>query len=379
MGPHIHPSQDPFLFRYPPFSQGAKKNIWLLIGKRVASSARYKRLKIQITNMASVQTLECREYGCNTKMIGEDTAELQEYMELHKASKHRKIFEYTVLGNLPTEILLKILGYVTPDCKDCFQQREIIKLGAVCKRLSELVKAPELYKEMRLISKCCPMPTRSLLLDIFQNRGSQLKRLIFRPPCYSLGDIATALCHAVETCGNVIQEIHVDLYDLYNLTRLEEISTKIDEMKPTALKKLQFTGVFSGMRAKFSIDLAMVRGTLLSRIVGLDLTSLTLSMTDLLKLAALAMENMKNLEKVTISEIKQTGTEKALKRHINQLLERDGHKLLSLLSISISYKRDSFPDVDIVMGRQGESPNLELDPKQGFNIFFKGLSDLIYT
>ena len=61
--------------------------------------------------MASVKTLECREYGCNTKMIGEDTAELQEYMELHKASKHRNTFENTNLGRLPTEILLKILGY----------------------------------------------------------------------------------------------------------------------------------------------------------------------------------------------------------------------------------------------------------------------------
>ena len=121
-------------------------------------------------------------------MIGEDTAELQEYMELHRASKHRKILEYTVLGNLPTEILLKILGYVTPDCKDCFQQREIIKLGAVCKRLNELVKAPELYKEIRFIGKCCPMPPRSLRKDIFKNRGSQLKRLIFMPSGYNLYD-----------------------------------------------------------------------------------------------------------------------------------------------------------------------------------------------
>ena len=92
------------------------------------------------------------------------------------------------------------------------------------------------------------------------------------------------------------------------------------------------------------------------------------------------METLKGLEKVTFREIRQiVGPEKALKKHINLLLERDGHKMISLLGISILNTRSSFPEVNIVMGRQGESPTLEKDPTQGFNIFFKGLSDLIHT
>ena len=77
-------------------------------------------------------------------------------MLVHKDLKHRKSFEKTQLGSLPQEILIMILGYVVPDCNKCFLQRDLLKLGSVCKKLNELVKISDLYKEINLSGECCP-------------------------------------------------------------------------------------------------------------------------------------------------------------------------------------------------------------------------------
>ena len=83
--------------------------------------------------------------------------------------------EEGLLG-LPHEILVKILSYIVPDCKNCFRQREILKLGRVCKRMNELVRDASLYKEIRLINSCCPLPSISYFCEIIDN-STMLKRL----------------------------------------------------------------------------------------------------------------------------------------------------------------------------------------------------------
>ena len=51
-----------------------------------------------------------------------------------KQSKH--------LMDLPDDVLIKILGYVVPvpSCEDCFEQRAILRLGRVNKRIYALSK-----------------------------------------------------------------------------------------------------------------------------------------------------------------------------------------------------------------------------------------------
>lgn len=49
------------------------------------------------------------------------------------------------LGRLPNEILIKILRYVVSNPHSC-PYREILRLGSVSKRFSELTKVAELYK-----------------------------------------------------------------------------------------------------------------------------------------------------------------------------------------------------------------------------------------
>ena len=91
--------------------------------------------------MAPIPSLKCPEKGCDFTVIGHDVEELMECLQVHKHSKH-----FFNLGGLPNEILIKILGYVVPECKDCFQQRDIIKLASVSKRLNGLVRAPDFYR-----------------------------------------------------------------------------------------------------------------------------------------------------------------------------------------------------------------------------------------
>lgn len=74
-----------------------------------------------------------------------DPAEL---MSVHNTDSMS--FEETNLGRLPPEILLKIFGYVVPNCKNCFRQRDLLKMGMVCKNLNELTKTSDLYREIRL-------------------------------------------------------------------------------------------------------------------------------------------------------------------------------------------------------------------------------------
>ena len=101
--------------------------------------------------MTEEPSFRCPEQGCKMFIGGVSEAEWVELWQIHKDLNHRKTFKETDFGKLPPEILLKILQYIIPDCKErCFIQQDLLKLGLVCKELNEAVKAPELYREIIL-------------------------------------------------------------------------------------------------------------------------------------------------------------------------------------------------------------------------------------
>ena len=118
--------------------------------------------------MASIPSLKCPEIGCDLIVIGNDVEELTEILQVHKHSKHWNI------ARLPNEVLIKIIGYVVPDCKDCFQQREILKLALVSKRFNELVRAPDFYQEIKVrFCSLHPSPSMPVVHEIIKRSGSR--------------------------------------------------------------------------------------------------------------------------------------------------------------------------------------------------------------
>ena len=98
------------------------------------------------SNIASLLYFKCPEDECNLTISGANTAECKEIMLFHKDLSHRKSFECTQFGRMPPEIMLKILGYVVQDCKKCFLQRDLLRVGSVCKKLNQLTKTQGLVK-----------------------------------------------------------------------------------------------------------------------------------------------------------------------------------------------------------------------------------------
>ena len=127
--------------------------------------------------MTSTLSLGCPEKGCEVRVIGYDAEELTEMLKFHKHSKHWN------LGRLPNEILIKILGHVVPDCKECFRQREILRLGSVSKRFYELTRAAVLYRDINL-THCDdhPTPPMTMIYRIIEASGPQLKKLLLTIP-----------------------------------------------------------------------------------------------------------------------------------------------------------------------------------------------------
>ena len=171
-------------------------------------------------------------------MEGASEAEWFTFLPIHNNFTHRITFEETELGRLPLEILLKILGYVTPDCKSCFLQRDLLRLGSVCKKLNEIMKAPDLYKEMNLSDECCPLPTKKVFEKMVEKSGSQLKRIRGNYKCRDL------LYIAVTKCGNVLQEIHVEEPQEpkkhTSLSVPADMLHDISRLNPSALIKMRF-------------------------------------------------------------------------------------------------------------------------------------------
>ena len=185
-----------------------------------------------------MSSFKCPMESCEMFMSGVSEAEWLEYLPIHKKLAHRNTFEETELGRLPPEILLKILGYIVPDCKRCFLQRDLLKLGSVCKRLNEIIKAPDLYKEINLSDECCPLPTKKVFEKMVEQSGSQLKRIRGNYKCRDLLSIA------VTKCGNVLQEIHVEEPKEYSSLEVPaDMMLDISRLNPLALIKMRFQNV----------------------------------------------------------------------------------------------------------------------------------------
>ena len=181
--------------------------------------------------MASIPSLKCPEKGCDLMVTGHDIDKLMEFLKVHKHNKHWNI------GRLPNEILFKILGYLVPDCEDCFQQREILKLASVSKRFNELVKAPDFYKEIKIgLCSTHPSPSMTDIYGIIRRSGSQLTRITYEipKPIYN-AQLYTEYFNAwVKEFANLMTFIHE-----HNLTALTllEIGTFQDELKLTMTMK----------------------------------------------------------------------------------------------------------------------------------------------
>ena len=117
-------------------------------------------------------------------------------------------FEDTNLGRLPPEILLKILADVVPNCKECFRQRDLLKLCMVCKRLYQLTKTADLYREIRLTEKCCPLPSVNIFEAMLDVSGAQLRKVTF-----NLRSFEMLSRPVLEKRCNTIKEIEVEEQD----------------------------------------------------------------------------------------------------------------------------------------------------------------------
>ena len=153
-------------------------------------------------------------------------------------------FEDTNLGRLPPEILLMILGYVVPNCKECFRQRDLLQLGMVCKRLYELTKTADLYREIRLTEKCCPLPSVNIFEAMLDVSGAQLRKVTFDPRSMEM------LSHAVlEKCLNTIKEIEV--VEQGKKGPWPETWLKISKLNLPALTRLELR--FSKISTRFTL------------------------------------------------------------------------------------------------------------------------------
>ena len=154
------------------------------------------------------------------------------------------------LMDLPDDMLIRILGHVAPRCGDCFEQRAILTLGRVSKRMHELSKRPELYKRLRFRQNCrCrssafpPTPVFRAIVD----RSTMLRRLEVELTDKGQEEM---VYYALEKRGSVLGEVTVDLdknHDKFLTSRKQDkailmvdVMQGISELSPTALTSLQF-------------------------------------------------------------------------------------------------------------------------------------------
>ena len=190
--------------------------------------------------MASVPSTTCPQKGCGFMVGGHDVEEVTEHMKLHMHSKHLN------LGSLPNKILVKIIGYVVPDCEDCFQQREILQLRSVSRRFLELVKTAGFYRDIKL-GYCGhhASPPISSVHKIIRTSGSQLKNIKCKLP-----QVRNAM-------------------RFHNFTReLSNMLANIQEQNPTSLTHLEMQ-THNG-DAKFNVTMESGKEPLFGRIQSLS-------------------------------------------------------------------------------------------------------------
>ena len=341
--------------------------------------------------MDPAQCLRCPEPGCRTILIGDDREELMEFMYDHQDSKHRKRFEDTKLGRLPIEVLVKIFSYVTPECKRCFRQSELLKLRSVCKKMRELTKLPDFYKEIKLGSDLCALPPQWIFESIIKRSGAQLKKI----SCD--WENRTFLYHALRKRGGIIQKICIEgivgedlrvgntWHDATGLeitgTQIASILKYVNGLNPRALTNIQFG---TSDLIWISFDLAEDPGIyalaknnrrkypLFSRIVSLNLMRVGQHLAQHLAQANHAMRCITSLNRVTFRcSMPFLGSEDKLIRQIKDRIEE--HDFISLDDISLSLRWKCYR-INIVLCRKGEPPSL--DPRLGFETFLKGMRKL---
>ena len=311
-------------------------------------------------------------------------------MRLHTDSKHGESFEKTNLGRLPPEILLHILGYVVPDCNICFRQKYILKLGMVCKQLNEVVKSPELYRELVTVVRhpgvCLSggsyrtrtFVSKSFFEKIIKNSGSCLRKITFGHTSWT-----KMILYSLRNRGDIIQEI---IEEVITTKTIPKRLKKLSEINPTALSHLQFdTGFHRIGILEFTLAQKKSGESFYSRIVGLTVgVACTRSviflerMEKMATLIALAISSIPNLQKVKVWH--RALNISIISDKFKNILEN--HDLLSIyqLSYSVESKREVdlghryfekfvVKESDITWRRKSELP--QPNPDEAFKKFLE--------
>ena len=319
---------------------------------------------------------ECPFDGCNTIIIGNDWKTL---MKFHIDSNHGIRFEETNLGRLPPEILIMILQYMVIEDQNCFQQRYILRLGLVCKKLNEITKWPELYREVRLIEytdTACPTP---FFKKFIKSSGSQLRNILLH------GKNTKLLTHTLKNCGNTLQHVIVEDKTLAGIATM---LGQIMNLTPAALKDLEFFQDSAHLnRLSFRVAQVKSDAPLFSRISGLmtdfDYKVFKFNGIKAVKLISQALCGMQGLQwvKVTIwKTINETGSFSAefIRKFQNILRNQD-----SLLHFQISFKKvkkvEEHDQVGWNFSIMLKRHNCELpssNPSEAFKMFLQGLREI---
>ena len=337
--------------------------------------------------MDPAQCLRCREPDCRTIIIGDDPRELMKFMDEHEHSKHTKRFEDTNLGRLPIEILVKILSYVTPECKKCFRQSELFKLRSVCKRMRELTKLPDFYKEIKLGREkayrghLCPLPPEWIFQSIIKRSGAQLKTMTCD------WDNRTSLYHALQKRGGIIQKIRIGRVGnmWQEASKLEMSGSQIasilkyvNGLNPRALKNIRFgTSNYTWLSFDLTedpgiLDLAkksLRKYPLFSKIVGLNIKTVGQHHAVCIAFADHGMQYITSLKRVTIQfSMSNSVAETKVIRSIKDLI--GPCDFIAFDDISLSTRLFSY-DINLVLSRKGEHQSN--DARLGFEAFLKRL------
>ena len=310
---------------------------------------------------------------------GVNAEELTEMILVHKRVNHRKNFECTQLGRLPPEILLKILGYVVPDCEKCFLQRDLMRLGSVCKKLNRLTKTADLYKEIRLTDECCPLPTVEAFAAMMENSGSKMKRLRCNYKCRNL------LSFALKRCGDVIEEIHVENTEEWTsmevpASMLEDIS----KLNPKALTLIKFNHITFTLAKKTSNE------PFFSRIHDLNINWIDdapkVYESDMSKDArtvycaragycagfpVLALRHIQSLRQVSVNlhTNDPSGTELLCKESVEPYASLSHYKLSFYNIEGAKQLPEGHQFLEITVERSTEHPQFETEPEVAFKTF----------
>ena len=322
--------------------------------------------------MSDTLSFKCPEDGCPMDISGVDAEELTDFLLVHKRVKHRKSFECTPLGMLPPEIMLKILGYVIPDCRKCFLQRDLMRLGLVCKKLNQLTKTADFYMDIKMTDECCPLPPAEAFAMMIEKSGSKMKRIGCN---YRSKDLLSV---ALQICGDVIEEIQVgnmNVLDSLDVpTRMLEDITKLN---PKSLNVIKFKSI------TFTISEKMREEPFYLRIHNLNIDEMDDTPQECYKpnmrkdarlgfcggFAIHALRHIQSLQRVKVKlHANDPNGTKALFEQIILLIA-----YTSLSHYKLSYKEEA-GQLEINVERSTEHPEFDTKPEVAFKTFLEEMS-----